>query len=77
MPGRKTATGKDTETYWTYLPDTEGESLLRPYQLTFNMADEGRANQTPDKSSGEVLSAIHSLKKELMDDFVSKLDTVI
>lgn len=66
MSGRKKMSIKDTETL------TEG-----PQQTAAFATEDERDEPLPDKSSGEILSAIPNLKNDLKEDFASKFDTVM
>ena len=74
MPPRKKKTKKDnvletlSEKYWPPLSQTG---------LTPDMEHEEGEDLSQDKSSGEILSAINNLKKDLKEDFASKCNAVI
>ncbi|KAI4801018.1 hypothetical protein KUCAC02_006181 [Chaenocephalus aceratus] len=74
MPPRKKTTKKDNvlET----LSEEDWPPLSQP-GLTPGMEHEAGEELSQDKSSGEILSAINNLKKDLKEDFASKFNTVI
>lgn len=74
MPPRKKTTKKDNvlET----LSEEDWPPLSQP-GLAPDMEHEEGEELSQDKSSGEILSAINNLKKDLKEDFASKFNTVI